>query len=201
MYKEILENNYDNFFNVKDEYKSLGVSELQEICRNEARNFRICALNIEGDLNIGMMMRSASLFGCEKAYIFGRRRIDRRSLVGTQNYLSIEHVDALNEDDTLSLDVFKEFVDKQAMDGYVVVAFEQGGVSLEDVYWENDVKYTFVFGNESNGIPEEFLKHVHVISIPQLGVLRSFNVAATANIALWDYVTKTKYGYIKKYEV
>ena len=180
-----------NFFNVHDNYKSLEVNELREICRQDRRNFRLCALNVEGDLNVGMMIRSASLFGAEKAYIFGRRRIDNRSLVGVQNYIDIEKIHGLDDDGILDLKEFADFVFEQTVDNYAIVMVEQGGTQLGDLDWADVLidhnGITLIMGNENSGIPAEFLPYAdYVVSIPQRGVLRSFNVAAAANIVMWD---------------
>ena len=51
----------------------------------------------------------------------------------------------------------------------------------------------FIFGNESYGIDKEVLNYCSdiegfsVLSIPQLGILRSLNVSNSASIVLWEY--------------
>jgi tRNA(Leu) C34 or U34 (ribose-2'-O)-methylase TrmL len=47
-----------------------------------------------------------------------------------------------------------------------------------------------VFGSESHGLPEVVANnpHFYKLTIPQRGVLRSFNVSAAMNIILWDYL-------------
>ena len=181
----------DNSFNVRDAHKSLTVDELREISRKDFLPFRVCAVNIEGDLNIGMMVRSASLLGAEKFYVFGRRKVDRRSMVGAQNYIPIERIEGLDSND--EVDFFK-FVNMCSTEKLFPILCETVGHSVETIGWERYVSmagqnYTLclVFGNESNGFPQMFLDSpIPRISVPQRGVLRSFNVAAASNIIMWE---------------
>ncbi len=48
----------------------------------------------------------------------------------------------------------------------------------------------FIFGSESHGLPKAVAEnpHFYKMSIPQRGVLRSFNVSAAMNIICWDYI-------------
>jgi tRNA G18 (ribose-2'-O)-methylase SpoU len=186
MFKDVFEENSNNF-NVKDEYKHLSVEELKKIQESHALPFRVCALNVEGDLNVGMMARSAALLGVEKFYVFGRRKIDRRSLVGAQNYLPIERVEGLDADGNVDHDKFVEFCEKENL---YPVLLEHGGNFIDSIRWTKlapaGKTLCLVFGNESNGFPESFRKKYFTVSIYQFGVLRSFNVAAAAGIAMWQ---------------
>ena len=187
--QEVIAETVDNGFNVHDKYKGLTVEELQQVAIDDALPFRVCALNVEGDLNVGMIARTASLLGVEKFYIFGRRKIDSRSLVGAQNYLPIEKIAGLDKDGVLSLDLFKQFVQ---MEDIVPIFIEQGGVSIDDIEDTRVFRLPFgkiclVFGNEASGIPKEFMEGYKSISIPQRGVLRSYNVAAAAAIIMWEF--------------
>lgn len=191
MYRDDIKNTADNHFNVRDEYKSHTVETLKAIQVRESLPYKVCAVNVEGDLNIGMMARSAALLGASKFYVFGRRKIDNRSLVGAQNYLPIERIEALDKTGLPSVDLFNEFVERESL---YPILFEHGGVPLQNVGWYGHFmmariqnrKLCLVFGNEGTGFPKEFLKDRIVLSIPQLGVLRSYNVAATASIAMWE---------------
>ena len=191
MFKETIEETLDNSFNVRDEYKNLTVEELQDIAHSDFLPFRVCAINIEGDLNVGMMVRSASLLGAEKFYVFGRRRIDRRSMVGAQNYIPIERVDGFDENNDVD---FSQFVDLCSREKLFPILCETTGHSVKKIEWERYVNmagqnYTIclVFGNESNGFPESFLNSpIPRVSVPQRSVLRSFNVAAAGTIIMWE---------------
>lgn len=187
--QEVIAQTVDNGFNVHDKYKGLTVEELQQVAVDEALPFRVCALNVEGDLNVGMMARTASLLGVEKFYIFGRRKIDARSLVGAQNYLPMEKISGLDVDGNLMVSLFKDFVEKEHITPLFI---EQGGTDisrLANVFTYEDVGKIpcLVFGNEASGIPKEFMEGYKSISIPQRGVLRSYNVAAAASIVMWEF--------------
>lgn len=205
MFREVIAQTVENGFNVKDEYKTKTVEELRDICSNVSIPFRVCALSVEGDLNIGMMARTASLLGAEKFYIFGRRKFDRRSLVGAQNYLPIERIDGLDENGKISLDKFVEFVWNERLNP---VFIEQSGEDIRKADFNQIIrasaaesrKMCLVFGNEATGIPTQFslTYEAPIFTIPQVGVLRSYNVAAAASIVMWEVYRQWNLGLDKK---
>ena len=51
--------------------------------------------------------------------------------------------------------------------------------------------YAFVFGNEIDGVRDEFIKaSKHVLEIPQEGTKHSLNVSVAAGVVLWDFYKK-----------
>jgi len=144
------------------------------------------------------MIRSACLLGAENFYIFGRKKFDRRSTVGAENYINIEQFvfhDPIHADEEMQHALNKLHAYK-----HDVVLCEHGGSELGQFSWHyNGIypheKYTplFIFGSESHGIPESITRSPAFmkVSIPQRGVLRSFNVSAAMNIIMWDYIRET----------
>lgn len=197
-YKKTIEQTVENSFNVRDELKLLSVEELKEVSKSDRLPYRVCSINIEGDLNIGMMIRTSFLLGAERFYVYGRRKFDRRSLVGAQNYLDIVRVSGLDNLGNIGYNKFLDFCNEENM---YPVLIETGGESLLGFDWHDIINNPeqkipcFVFGNEASGFPDDFLRSpLKKISIPQLGVLRSFNVAAAASMVLWHFVS-TNYFY------
>ena len=88
-YSKIIADTASNHFNVRDEYKNNTYEENIEISATCRRKFSVGCINITGELNIGMMIRSACLFGAENFYIFGRKKFDKRSTVGAEKYINI----------------------------------------------------------------------------------------------------------------
>ena len=202
MFRNIIAKTVENGFNVRDEYRHKSLPELKQIAEHDTFPFRVCALNVEGDLNVGVAIRTASLLGCEKFYIYGRRKLDRRSLVGAQNYLPIVRISGLTADNTLDEAGFWDFIEKENL---YPVFVEQNGIPLDHVDW-SDVLYSpdhcgypkknlcLVVGNESTGIPKPLLERGYpIVSIPQRGVLRSYNVSSAASIVMYDFVRKRGY--------
>lgn len=182
-----------NFWNVHDELKGLSLEKLKEIQGKETLPYAVCVLNLTGDLNTGMIARTACLHGCREMFIFGRRKYDKRSTVGAQNYMKITRVDGFKDDtNVLCVDKFLEMMKEHK---YYPIAVEQGGYPINLVNagdWAEIVGFLqeapypcLVFGNENEGIPEDILNEcTATLSIPQRGVLRSMNVSAAAAIAL-----------------
>lgn len=200
-YKKIIAETNSQMFNVRDEYKNNTVEENQFVCHLDRLPFSVGMINVTGDLNIGMAIRSACLMGAENFYIFGRRKFDKRSTVGAEKYINIvQHVydDPLTADEQLLTDL------RSLSSNYRIFLCEHGGRQLRH---DNEVFYTcstkkplFIFGSESHGIPELITNQkvdseydmgwnyeFERISIPQRGVLRSYNVATAMAIVCWDF--------------
>lgn len=166
-------------FNVHDYLQNMTVEQLQEVQRKEALPYAVAAINVAGDLNISNMLRSAVVFGASKFILVGKKRFDRRGCVGAQNYIEIEH----HEDTLQAL--------KEIMIHYQPVFIEQNGedIACKDFYgWHKNP--CLIFGSESSGLPEQYLEiakaeNIPVVSIAQIGIIRSLNVASASAIAMW----------------
>ena len=189
-YSKIIAETAKNHYNVRDEYKNNTVKQNVAIQKSQTRRFSVGAINITGDLNIGMMIRSACLMGAENFYIFGRKKFDKRSTVGAENYINIvqySYDDPMTEEIELDMNLY------ELSHSHHIVLCEQGGNVLgSERNWRTTVTQMhplFLFGSESHGIPRHLAyRKYKSVSIPQVGVLRSFNVSAAMNIILWDYI-------------
>jgi tRNA G18 (ribose-2'-O)-methylase SpoU len=191
-YSKIIAETNSKMYNVRDEYKNNSVEENIAICNKEHLKFSVGCINITGELNIGMMIRSACLLGAENFYIFGRNKFDRRSTVGAENYINIVQY---SYDDPIHADAEINERLEYMLKWNSVVLCEQGGDEIGSrkmalKYSEEIINPLFVFGSESHGIPPLITtnEHFYKVSIPQRGVLRSFNVSAAMNIICWDYI-------------
>ena len=190
--------------NVHDHLKHLSVSELRRIQASEMNKFEVALLNIEGDLNISVMIRSACLLGASRVHVMGRRKYDQRGTVGAQNYITVERVDALDDSRReLHASTILDYFQKNQL---FPIFIEQGGMQLGVASTELTIRDVIlnklddrchtpviVMGNESTGIPEDLIiasklkiPNTIVISIPQVGVIRSFNVSSAFAIACWE---------------
>jgi tRNA G18 (ribose-2'-O)-methylase SpoU len=190
-YSKIIADTASNHYNVRDEYKNNSYEQNVAITISEQRPFSVGAINITGELNIGMMIRSACLLGAENFYIFGRKKFDKRSTVGAEKYINIVQY---TFDDPIHADT--EINDRlmYLLKWNSVVLCEHGGTEAgsylaKQMYTELK-NPLFVFGSESHGLPDIITQNenFYKLSIPQRGVLRSFNVSAAMNIIVWDYI-------------
>jgi tRNA G18 (ribose-2'-O)-methylase SpoU len=195
-YKKIIAETNSKMFNVRDEYKDNTLEQNQTICKLDRRPFSVGVINVTGCLNVGMMVRSASLLGAENFYIFGRRKFDSRSTVGAENYINIvQYVfdDPIHAD----MQIAQKLLDVKKMMEHTIVLCDTGGVELSGgTTWKfyKDQNPLFIFGSESNGIPTAVKDQFkNMVSIPQRGVMRSFNVSAAFSIIIWDYLKETFY--------
>lgn len=182
-----------NNFNVHEEYKTLTVEEIRLVNMQDRLPFAVCAWNIDGNLNIGMIIRTACNMGAERIIVIGRRAYDKRSCVGSNHYLPIDVINAY-EFETKNYDV-DEFWRTMLKYDYTPIFFETGGKRFDHTYnigyYQNmDMKPCLVFGSESEGLPPDIVNSniANTFSIPQLGVIRSYNVSAAAAIAMWELV-------------
>lgn len=162
-----------------DELGRKSVSEFQE-----ADKFPLIFVldNIRSALNVGSIFRTADALGLDQLLLYGitaqppHKEINKTAIGATAsvswNYFS---------DASALLTYLKA-------EGYLLVGVEQteGSTSLQN--WKPDFKnkYALFFGNEVDGVSEEFLPHLDAaIEIPQFGTKHSFNVAVSAGILGW----------------
>lgn len=165
-------------WNIRDELKGL---ELDEILTYQKKNgFSVCMINTTGSLNIGVVLRSAVLFGADKFYITGKQRYDKRSTVGAHNYIQVDKIKTFDYD---------LMIERIILDGYTPVFIETNGKPISTIHNDARIyKPCFIFGEEGAGIPEELLsKNYPIFEIPMFGVLRSYNVSVAASIAMYEY--------------
>ncbi len=190
-----------NIQNVRDEYKNLSIEECKQKCLEDRFEFDACFLNITSDLNVSTSIRTLHLLGANKIFILGKKKLDRRALVGAEFYQNIEYLGGLDMT-TLEIDdkVFLELMNRD--ENYFPIYVEMGGENLNDISWKNLLRKSegqyykplLIFGNEGRGIGEnifklrEQLKRSAVVSIPMRGVLRSLNVSASVAMITWDMV-------------
>jgi tRNA(Leu) C34 or U34 (ribose-2'-O)-methylase TrmL len=119
--------------------------------------------------------------------------------VGAENYINIVQY---SYDDPMTADEHILAELRKLNKTHSVILCEHGGYMLGGndykMAYEERPSPVFIFGSESHGIPK-LITHLRAgdgypeyeferISIPQRGVLRSFNVSAEMAIVCWDYI-------------
>jgi tRNA G18 (ribose-2'-O)-methylase SpoU len=178
--------------NVHEYLKQNTVEENRALTLLDRLPFGVCILNVTGDLNVGTIIRSAHLTGVRKVATVGRMKHDARGQVGSEKYFDVERISGLNDDGlTVNPLVFWNWISDNE---FFPVFVEQGGIMLNELDWcdeiSNNIPYQpcLVFGNENRGIQDDILNDSRgiVVSIPQRGAIRSFNVASAAAIVMYS---------------
>jgi tRNA (guanosine-2'-O-)-methyltransferase len=170
-------------FNVISELQHLSVEELREIAKSRQLPYAVALANITGDLNTGVIIRSACVLGAQRVFIFGKKKYDRRSTVGAHNYIELMHFESHTETEPF---IWSESLQIIRVNGYTPVLIEQGGAPLFDFAPSQSASpVCLVFGAEDTGIPRDVCQSELCYTIPQPGVLRSLNVSTAASIAMW----------------
>lgn len=168
-------------FNVLSEYQHLPVDDLREIAASRHLPYAVALANITGDLNTGVIIRTACVLGAERVFIFGKRKYDRRSTVGAHNYIELNYF----EEDTEVFD-WASAIQTIRVNGYTPILIEQGGLPLYDFTPSHyTLPICLIFGSEDTGIPANICRTELCYTIPQPGILRSLNVSTAAGIAMW----------------
>jgi tRNA G18 (ribose-2'-O)-methylase SpoU len=167
--------------NVVEKYKDMPTEDIKADLKKNALPIGVLVANVEGDFNLGSIMRSSNFFGASQFFYFGSKRFDRRSSVGVQHYFDLVHLSTIDEV-------------KELKHHYVFVGLENNIPKTELL---NDFVWApvplLIVGEENVGIPKEILELCdHVVEIPNHGSVRSLNAASAASIAMYDYVNKNR---------
>jgi tRNA G18 (ribose-2'-O)-methylase SpoU len=167
-----------------DELDRLSVEDFKTAPKNP---FVLVLDNVRSMNNVGSIFRTADAFRAERLYLCG--------ITGQPPHREITKT-ALGADEsvdwTYAPDAGALCADLQRQ-GYCVVAVEQveESTSLADFWPEPDQKYAFVFGNEVFGVTETVVEHADVcLEIPQFGTKHSLNVAVSAGIICWHWLSR-----------
>jgi tRNA G18 (ribose-2'-O)-methylase SpoU len=171
-------------YNVHTPLQSLSVEKVKQLSQKTSLPLVLMMFNLNGDMNIGMSIRTAVIYGCSDVYLIGKKRYDRRPEVGAKNYIKFHRFPTITP---------SFFVENKLVPVFV----EQGGTPLEEFSFRPYLptklvegwKVCLVVGSESFGIPMEEFKQLKapIVTISQYGVMRSLNVSVATGIVLYEY--------------
>jgi tRNA G18 (ribose-2'-O)-methylase SpoU len=147
-------------------------------------------LNLTGDSNIGMSVRTAAVMGAADVYIIGNKKYDRRSAVGAYHYIKIHR-------HKWHLEPVRFF----EAEGYIPIIIEQGGQSLESFdfrpYFKPETKPVLIMGSEGDGVDKIWLAKLKkagakTIAISQCGIIRSLNVSVASSMVMYELCKQMK---------
>jgi len=171
-------------YNVHTPFQGNSVSKVKELSKGLALPLALMMYNLNGDMNVGMSVRTAVIYGCSDIYIVGKKRYDRRPEVGAKNYIQFHRFPSI---------VSSFFHEHKLLPIFV----EQGGTPLEEFSFkpylpknlESGWRVCLVMGSESYGLPADMIKEMGapVITMSQYGVMRSLNVSVATGIVLYEF--------------
>ena len=167
--------------NVQDFMKFMPLANIRAKVQKEANPFGVLLANIEKDINVGGIIRTANNFNARQVLYYGRKKYNRVGAMGTYLYMDVRYCPDF------------ETVLKEA-EGYTWIGFEQrpDAIPLSELTWPSSP--LIVLGHEGSGfdlVPEVADRVEQWVQIPTLGTVRSLNVAAVGAIAMFDFITKT----------
>ena len=199
-YRDVIQVDTTNAFNVQGSFKDKSFEDIRIEQDRRSKPFSVMTLSVTGDLNVGCMIRTSVTFGARAFYLVGRRVFDKRSCVGSQNYIDLHRIGCLQDDGlTIDPDVFRQIlIDHNLFPIYVEQ--DENSRRLTGIGWPwtlAEIEATgkqpcFIFGSEGTGIPKELIRDNPgiTVEIPMIGVMRSLNVANSSSIVLYDLCAK-----------
>jgi tRNA G18 (ribose-2'-O)-methylase SpoU len=187
-FRKLIEETEMNGYAVRDEYKTKTLEELKEITKSDRLPFSVFLFNVTGSLNVGTMIRTAHALGAGRVFVFGRKKFDKRSCVGSHNYLDIISIDSDSENEVEQYYQFYGIMEYYKLNPIMI---ETGGKNYTEYNWKGAHEFNqrmekqicLVLGNEGLGIPKMIHQYAaHKVSIPQRGVIRSINVSNAFSI-------------------
>lgn len=175
--------------NVSDQFKIYSIEQLQELYKQEAKNYAVACINLYGELNVSMMIRTSAYYQAKEFFILGRRVYDKRGSVGMEHYLPTMKISTMKGIHNNELDL-NELISQITIlkQTYTIISVEQDdrAVSVSDI--KHISNPCFIFGAEDKGVPKEILDmSTYIVQISSPSLVRSLNVAIAHAIVLSQY--------------
>jgi 23S rRNA (guanosine2251-2'-O)-methyltransferase len=169
--------------------------KLEELNRISIDEFKVASKlpvvivlnNIRSLQNIGSVFRTADAFRCKEIWLQGitakpPHRDIQKSALGATNSVTWRYLKTESE-------VF-ELAEKENID-LVAIEQTQNSTNLLDFSPESGKSYGLIFGNEVEGVSNEFIqKKIPCLEIPQHGTKHSLNITISAGIVIWEFYKK-----------
>jgi tRNA G18 (ribose-2'-O)-methylase SpoU len=169
-------------YNVMDHLKSKSVEEIRQYLKDTALPYAICVENIIGDFNLGTVARNANAFNAKEFFYVGIKKVDRRSMLGVQNYTDIQWLATV--DDLIKL-----------KDKYVFIGIDNNVRSVPLSTYTFVPNTLFIFGEEGVGLtPIIQAMCKDIVYIEQQGSVRSLNVGTASGIIMHQFVQQFNRG-------
>ena len=170
--------------NVVDEYRYWSMDAIIADLDTKRFPFHIAIENLEHDMNIGSIVRSANAFMAKEVHIIGKRRWNRRGAMVTDRYQHVTH----HED----IAAFGVWAKEQKLE---VIGIDNlpGSVPIET--FDLPRECVLLFGQEGRGLsPEAGELVTSCLSIAQFGSTRSRNAGAAAAIAMHAWIRRNVFN-------
>jgi len=169
--------------NVVDRYRYWTVEAIVADLDEHRHDFHVAIENLEHDMNIGSIVRTANACAARMVHIIGRRKWNRRGAMVTERYQHVMH--------HANVDEFLQWA-RNANLPIIGIDICDGSVPLET--YEFPRSCVLFFGQEGPGLSEEALAAcTAVAAISQFGSTRSINVGAAAAIAMHGWIRQHVY--------
>lgn len=164
--------------NLVDGYKGKKVEEIAQDMRMRSFSLHIAIENLQHDINIGSIVRTANAFNVRSVHIVGKRHWNRRGAMATEKYLEVHH-----QPDVKSLYEW-------AKDNKLTI------VGIDNIDGSKNItehkllpNTLMIFGQEGPGLSDEMQSICSVVlHIKQYGSTRSINVGSAGAIAMYEWV-------------
>lgn len=179
----------DKEINVHDAYKDIDIVKISSLMTCP---YSLMILNCHGDFNIATLTRTGSCLGASTVYTVGRRKFDRRPLVGCHNYTNVVRLSDLDGDPVKWFSAAPADASLKTYKKMFPVFIEQGGMDLSEfkfssMFNRDRGEPCLVVGSECDGIGEDIMSlfpDSPRLSIGQPGVIRSLNVCNAGAMAM-----------------
>lgn len=170
--------------NVVDKYRYWRMDAIIEDLDRHRFPFHVAIENLEHDLNIGSIVRSANAFMAAEVHIVGKRRWNRRGAMVTDRYQHVRHHENV-----------EQLAAWAQRNNLPIIGIDNlpGSVPIET--YDLPRECVLLFGQEGAGLTPEAGEVVEAcLSIAQFGSTRSINAGAAAAIAMHAWIRRHEFG-------